>query len=118
MLSLAFYGAYDPVTPGALPSLSPPSCCATSSASKASLSPMTSAPARSRATRQTAKAARRAALAAGADLLQISSPEDQDGAREAILAAVEAGELSEERLAQAAGRVLELKRSLGLLELP
>ena len=70
-----------------------------------------------RATGTTAKAAVRA-LAAGSDLLQISSPEDQVGVREEILAAIESGELSEERLAQAAGRVLELKRSLGLLDLP
>jgi beta-N-acetylhexosaminidase len=56
-----------------------------------------------------------AALKAGADLIQIASPEDQARVRETILQAVESGELSPERLAEAAGRVLELKRELGLI---
>jgi beta-N-acetylhexosaminidase len=56
-----------------------------------------------------------AALRAGSDLVQITSVEDQKRVREAILAAVESGELPPERLAEAAGRVLELKRELGLV---
>jgi hypothetical protein len=36
--------------------------------------------------------------------------------RDAILAAVRDGEIAEERLAEAAGRVLELKQKLGLLQ--
>jgi beta-N-acetylhexosaminidase len=55
------------------------------------------------------------ALRAGSDLVQIASVEDQTRVREAILAAVESGELPPERLAEAAGRVLELKRELGLV---
>jgi beta-N-acetylhexosaminidase len=55
-----------------------------------------------------------AALRAGADLLQISSPDDQARVHNAIVAAVESGELPAERLAEAASRVLELKRGLGL----
>ena len=59
-----------------------------------------------------------AALAAGADLVQIGSPEDVERARAAILDAVSSGELTNERLEQAAGRVLTLKRKLGLLGPP
>ena len=47
--------------------------------------------------------------------VQIASVEDQTRVREAILAAVESGELPADRLAEAAGRVLELKRELGLI---
>jgi beta-N-acetylhexosaminidase len=56
-----------------------------------------------------------AALRAGADMLQIASPADQARVREAILKAVESGEVPPERLAEAASRVLELKRELGLI---
>jgi beta-N-acetylhexosaminidase len=56
-----------------------------------------------------------AAVRAGTDLVQISSPEDQGRVREAIIGAVESGELPADRLAEAAGRVLELKRELGLI---
>jgi beta-N-acetylhexosaminidase len=59
-----------------------------------------------------------AALQAGADLLRIDSPRDQGGVREALLEAVESEAIADERLAEAAGRVLELKRSQGLLRLP
>ncbi len=59
-----------------------------------------------------------AALRAGADLVQIASVEDQTRVREAILAAVQSGELPADRLAEAAGRVLELKRELGLIPEP
>jgi beta-N-acetylhexosaminidase len=57
-----------------------------------------------------------ASLRAGCDLLLIESPGVvQARAREAILAAARSGELSARRLDEAAGRVLELKRALGLL---
>lgn len=117
VLSLAFYGAYDTITPGALAEpvatgllrdeLGFEGVAITDDLGSGAV----------RATGTTAKAAVKA-LAAGSDLLQIGSPDDQVGVREAILAAVESGELSEDRLAQAAGRVLELKRAQGLLELP
>ena len=117
VLSLAFYGAYDTITPGALAApvatgllrdeLGFDGAAITDDLGSGAV----------RATGTTAKAAVKA-LAAGSDMLQIGSPQDQLGVREAILAAVESGELSEERLAQAAGRVLELKRAQGLLELP
>jgi len=56
-----------------------------------------------------------AALKAGADMVQIASPDDQGRVRETILNAVESGELPPERLAEAAGRVLDLKREVGLI---
>lgn len=57
-----------------------------------------------------------ASLAAGADLLLIEEPGvGQQRARELLLEAVRSGEIPEERLDEAAGRVLELKRELALL---
>lgn len=113
VLSLAFYGAYDTITPGALAEpvatgllrgeLDFEGVAITDDLGSGAV----------RATGTTAKAAVQA-LVAGADLIQIGSASDQAGVREAILAAVESGELSEERLAQAAGRVLELKQDLSL----
>ncbi len=55
------------------------------------------------------------ALAAGSDLIRIDSTANATGAAEAIAEAANSGELSIERLQQAAARVLELKLSLGLL---
>lgn len=55
------------------------------------------------------------ALRAGADLILIGSLEPAEEAREALLAAARSGEIPESRLDEAAGRVLELKRKLGLL---
>ena len=54
------------------------------------------------------------AIAAGSDMVQIGSPRDQEGVREALLDAVDDGTLSKDRLASAAARVLELKSSLGV----
>jgi beta-N-acetylhexosaminidase len=57
-----------------------------------------------------------ASLRGGADLVLIESPgAAQDSARRAILAAVRQGTLPQARLAEAAGRVVELKRKLGTL---
>jgi beta-N-acetylhexosaminidase len=56
-----------------------------------------------------------AALQAGADMLMIGSPEDQPGVAEALVSAVRSGELAEERLDEAVGRVLVLKQEVGLL---
>lgn len=57
-----------------------------------------------------------AALAAGADLILVSDPADQDGLEAAIVTAVEREDLPAERLAEAVSRVLELKSRLGLLD--
>ena len=116
VLSLAFYAAYDPVTPGALAEpvaagllrdeLGFEGVAITDDLGAGAVRSSYAPP----------KAAVRA-LAAGADLVQIGSPTDQDGVREQILAALDSGELSTDRLEQAAGRVLELKRAQGVLEL-
>ena len=114
VLSLAFYVAYDPVTPAALSEpvatgllrdqLGFEGVAITDDLGAGAVRSGNSVP----------KAAV-AALAAGADLLRIDAAEDQIGVQAAILAALDDGELSEERLEQAAGRVLELKRSRGLI---
>jgi beta-N-acetylhexosaminidase len=57
-----------------------------------------------------------AALQAGADMLMVSSPADQEGVAQALIEAVGTGEVSEDRLDEAIGRVLELKQKLGLVE--
>ena len=55
------------------------------------------------------------ALEAGADMLTISAPEDQRGVTDAIIEALGTGDLSEDRLDEAVGRVLVLKQLLGLV---
>jgi beta-N-acetylhexosaminidase len=57
-----------------------------------------------------------AALAAGVDLIQISSPENAKGVAEALKEAVNAGDVPPERLAEAVERVLDLKREVGLIK--
>lgn len=116
VLSLAFFAGYDAVTPAALSpevttgllrdQLGYEGLAITDDLSAGAI----------RAT-QSPREAAVAAIAAGADMVQVSSPPDQDGLAEALLAAVESGTLPEDRLNEAAGRVLELKRSLGLLRL-
>jgi beta-N-acetylhexosaminidase len=113
VLSLAFYAAYDPATPAALSEpvatgllrdqLGFSGVAITDDLGAGAVRSGSSAP----------KAAV-AALAAGADLVRIDSPDDQAGVQAAIVAAVESGELAQARLEQAAGRVLELKRLRGL----
>jgi beta-N-acetylhexosaminidase len=113
VLSLAFYAAYDPVTPGALAEpvatellrdqLGFSGVAITDDLGAGAVRSGYSVP----------KAAV-AALAAGSDLIQIDSPEDQKGVADAIAAAVDSGKLDESRLEQAAARVLELKRVRGL----
>lgn len=115
VLSLALYASYDPVTPGALAQpvatgllrdeLGFEGLAITDDLGAGAVRAGVSVP----------KAAV-AALNAGADLLQIGSPEDQQGVEEALLEALERGELPRERLVEAAGRVLELKRKQGLID--
>jgi beta-N-acetylhexosaminidase len=128
VLSHAFYTAYDPVTPASLSplvafellreelgfegvaitdDLGAGAIVARGAAAEAE----GGAPAGGSAV----TAAAVAALQAGVDMLMIARPEDQEGVAEAILAAVRSGELPEERLDEAVGRVLVLKQDLGLL---
>ncbi len=53
------------------------------------------------------------ALAAGIDLVQVADPGQVEPVRRAIRAALEDGTLSEDRLREAAGRVLKLQRQVG-----
>jgi len=113
VLSLAFYAAYDPVTPAALSEplatgllrdqLGFSGVAITDDLGAGAVRSGYSVP----------KAAV-AALAAGADLVRIDAPQNQAGVQSAIATAVESGELPESRLQQAAARVLELKRVRGL----
>jgi beta-N-acetylhexosaminidase len=117
VLSLAFYAAYDAVTPGALTEaiatgllrdrLGFKGVAITDDLGSGAVHAVYSV-----------EDAAVEALAAGSDMIQIGSPEDQRGVREALLDAVASGALDEGRLEEAAARVLELKRELGLLELP
>jgi beta-N-acetylhexosaminidase len=114
VLSLAFYSAYDAVTPAALaPEVATDLLRDELRFKGVAITDDLGAGA-VRATYRVREAAV-AALRAGADLVQIGSPDDQKGVREAILEAVDSGELPEDRLAEAAVRVLELKRDLGLI---
>jgi beta-N-acetylhexosaminidase len=114
VLSLAFYAAYDPVTPGALSSaiaedllrdqLGFKGVALTDDLSSGAI-----------AAGQGAPEAARAALAAGADMVVIGDPDQAQKARQVIGKAATEGGLPEDRLDQAVARVLELKRKLGLL---
>jgi beta-N-acetylhexosaminidase len=114
VLSLAFYAAYDAVTPAALSStvatdllrkqLGYTGAAITDDLGAGAIKAISNVP-----------QAAVDALGAGADMLQIDSPADQKGVRDALLHAVSSGEIPESRLDEAVGRVLELKRRAGLL---
>ena len=114
VLSLAFFAAYDPVTPGALsPSIATEllrdelgftGVAITDDLTAGAIAAGVGAP-----------EAAVQALAAGADMVLVDDPVAAAQARAAILAAAKRGSLSAERLEQAVGRVLELKRRVGLL---
>jgi beta-N-acetylhexosaminidase len=115
VLSLAFFAAYDPVTPAsqtpAIVSgllrrrLGFEGAAITDDLTAGAITAL--GPVRDAAV---------ASLQAGADLLLIERPGAvQDVTRQAILRASRDGTIPAERLDEAAGRVLELKRQLGLL---
>jgi beta-N-acetylhexosaminidase len=115
VLSLAYYAAYDPVTPGALTSgvatdllrgeMHFDGVAITDDLGAGAIT----------ATERIPDAAVEA-IAAGADLVQIDEPGDERGVRAALLRAVAGGAIPEQRLADAAARVLDLKRRIGLLK--
>ncbi len=116
VLSLAFFAAYDAVTPAALTpevttgllrdELGYEGLAITDDLSAGAI-----------AATQDVEDAAVGAIAAGADLVQVSAPGKREDVTEALLDAVESGEIDEDRLSEAAGRVLELKRELDLLRL-
>jgi beta-N-acetylhexosaminidase len=116
-LSLSFYAAYDPVTPAAL-SEAVATGLLRDELGFDGLAVTDDLGAGAIKAGYTVPEAAVAAIQAGADMVQVASPKDQRGVREALLGAVRSGAISEERLAEAAGRVLELKRARGLLRLP
>ena len=129
VLSHAFYTAYDPVTPASLSSLVVfdllrdqlgfRGVAITDDLGAGAIRARAAAPEEggggpSGGSAVTAGAI--AALQAGADMLMISSPGDQEGVADALIEAVGTGEISEDRLDEAVGRVLVLKQQLGLVE--
>ena len=115
MLSHAFYAAYDPVTPG---SLSPEVATGLlrdrlGFAGVALTDDLGTGAVRAIGGVKTAAVE---AVNAGADMLLVGSPADAAGVREALLAAVESGDVPPDRLDEAVGRVLALKRTFGLLD--
>lgn len=113
VLSNASYAAYDPVTPGGLaPEVATSLLRDELGFAGVAISDLGAGAVT--AARGVPEAAV-TALRAGADLLRIDSPADQPGVREALLRAAASGEIPRARLREAAGRVLELKRAVGLL---
>jgi beta-N-acetylhexosaminidase len=114
VLSLAFYAAYDPVTPGALsPSVATDllrgelgfkGVAITDDLTSGAITAGVGAP-----------EAAVQSVAAGADLVLVDDPAQAALARQTVLAAVRSGGIPEARLDEAVARVLELKRKQGLL---
>jgi beta-N-acetylhexosaminidase len=114
VLSLAFYAAYDPVTPGALSESVVTGLLRDDYGYEGAAITDDLGAGAVKADYSVPEAAV-AAIQAGADMVQIDSPADQNGVRDALLKAVASGEIPEARLAQAAGRILQLKRQMGLI---
>jgi beta-N-acetylhexosaminidase len=114
MLSHAFYSAFDPVTPG---SASPKIATGLLRESLGFEGVAMTDDLGTGAIRATlgVRPAAIASINAGADMLLVGDPGEAAAVREALLAAVESGEVPADRIDQAVGRVLELKRVLGLV---
>ncbi len=114
VLSLAFYAAFDPVTPGALSEPVATGLLRDQLHFKGAAITDDLEAGAVRATMSVPEAAIEA-IVAGADMVQVSSPGDVEKVRQALLTAVAQGRISPQRLADAAARVLELKHRVGLL---
>jgi beta-N-acetylhexosaminidase len=114
VLSHAFYIAYDPATPGSLARAIANELLRSDLDYRGAAITDDLAAAAIRGGNTSGRAAV-SALAAGADLIQFSgSAAEQEAVRDAIFAAARDGEIPADRLDQAVGRVLELKRAGGL----
>ena len=114
VLSLAFYTAYDPIVPAALsPEIATDLLRGELGFEGLAISDDLSAGAI--AAGLGAPEAAVQAIAAGTDLVMVDEPAQAGQARRAIVRALEEGGISEQRLDDAAARVLKLKKQLGLL---
>lgn len=114
VLGLPYYVAYDPVTPGALtPGIATDLLRGEIGFNGVAITDDLGAGAVT-ATGNVSDSAVEA-VAAGADLVQIGDPGDVPHARAALLRALATGAIPQQRLADAAARVLDLKRRIGLL---
>jgi beta-N-acetylhexosaminidase len=114
VVSLAFYAAYDPVTPAALsPSIAGDLLRDELGFKGVAISDDLSAGVLATGLPPSEAAIR--ALAAGIDLVVISDPAAAAKARKAILEAARSGAIPPARLKEAIARVLSLKQRLGLL---
>ena len=114
VLSLAFYAAYDPVTPGALSEPVATGLLRDQLHFRGAAITDDLDAGAVRATGNVPEAAVEAIIA-GADMVQIGRASAVDPVRKALLDAAEQGRIPPNRLADAAARVLELKRQVGLL---
>lgn len=114
VLSLAFYAAYDPITPAALsPSVATEVLRGELGFEGLAISDDLSSGAISAGLGAPEAAVQ--ALAAGTDLVVVSDPVAAQAARAEILQAARDGGLSQTRLDEAVARIFEMKQRLGLL---
>lgn len=114
VLSLAFYTAYDPITPAALsPEIATDLLRGDLGFRGLAISDDLSAGAITAGLGAPEAAVQ--AISAGTDLVMVDDPAQARQARTAIAKAIKTGGISEQRLDQAAARVLMLKKQLGLL---
>ncbi|MDQ3759140.1 MAG: hypothetical protein M3331_04265 [Actinomycetota bacterium] len=115
VLSLGLYPDFDPIVPGALtPKIATQLLRGDVGFKGVAISDDLGAGA-VKATYSVPEAAV-AALRAGVDLIQVASPDDAEGVAKALERAVASGKVDPRRLAQAAERVVDLKRKLDLIE--
>lgn len=111
VISHAFYGGFDPVTPASLsPAIATDLLRDEAGFDGVAISDDIGAGAVAAVSTPADAAVR--AIGAGIDLVQVADPRDVEPVRRALLTALGDGTLSEERLREAAGRVLALQRDL------
>ncbi len=114
VMSLAFYAAYDPIVPGALSEAVATGLLRDQLHYKGAAITDDLEAGAIRGTQAVPQAAVQA-IVAGCDMVQVSDPKDVEAVRDALSRAAQDGTIPQERLADAAARVLELKHQVGLL---
>jgi beta-N-acetylhexosaminidase len=117
VLSHGLYSSYDPVTPASLSSELIEGLLREQMGFRGVAITDDLEAGAIRAGRQVPEAAV-AAIAAGADMVQLGDHRQLEPVRDALVEAVERGEIPSERLEQASGRVLALKRTVGAAPRP